>query len=120
MITRPDDLTRPNSMQLATSVTTTSDALWSVKWPVESRGVGSGDVCDHDLRHKQHLLATPPEVTHEVTKYVLSSVSQDVTTLRQSLYKLGMLNEVRIFELRKKYSNSFLTLRSSTSKYRLV
>ena len=35
---------------------------------------------------------------------------------------VGMLNEVRIFELRKKYSNSnsFLTLRSSTSKYRLV
>jgi len=36
--------------------------------------------------------------------------------------RLGMLNEVQIFELRKKYlnSNSFLTLRSSTFKYRLV
>ena len=36
--------------------------------------------------------------------------------------QLGMLNEVRIFELRKKYSNSnsFLTLRSSTFKYRLA
>ena len=38
------------------------------------------------------------------------------------MFLIGMLNEVRIFELRKKYSNSnsFLTLRSSTSKYRLV